>query len=294
MISLGVLSAILAAFGLACQTISTRLATQEGRSMDVVLVVILINVVLLVPMALIFGDITALTWQASAAFVCAGIVGTLIGRACFFAGIKRIGASRADPIKASMPLYATILAVILLGESISGPQLVGIVFIVLGVFFISLEGSAANRAAGKDVAVIGLALPMAAAFFYALEPIFASIGFKQGGTILAGLAVKSLTGVIIFLLYLRVRGSIPVPSDIPAGQLRWYLLAGFGNTGFMLAYYIGLSVSQVSIVVPIMQTSPLLVIAISSIYLRDIETVTPRIVGAAGVIIIGAISVTLG
>lgn len=289
----GVLFAIVAACGLAGQALFVRLATRRGRVIDALLVVALVNAAVLVPLTLLLVPSPTLTPRVIGAFVAAGIVGTMLGRVFFFAGIKRVGASRAEPIKASMPLYATVLAVFLLGEHVSGPQWLGILLIVVGIAVVSWEGAAADRAGGKDVPWIGLLLPLLAAFCFGLEPIFASVGLEAGAEVLVGVSIKAITALVVFVSYLAWRGSLPRPSELPAGDVRWYVLAGLSSTVFLLSYYAGLAASRVSVVVPIMQTSPLLVVIVSALFLRQIETVTLRLVAAAGIIVAGGITVTL-
>lgn len=289
----GVALAIVAAIGLAGQALTIRLATRRGRSNDVLLVVMLVNVVVFVLLVVLFVSDPGVTIKSFFAFMAAGIVGTMLGRAFFYAGIKRAGASRAEPIKASMPLHATVLAFLLLGERVTRIQFVGVILIVVGVAFVSLTGPAVDHRVDEDAARVGLLFPLMAAFFFGLEPIFASVGLTAGTSVLVGLTIKTVGAFVVFLFYLAWRGEVPRPSGIPRGEVRWYVLAGLANTGFLLAYYAGLSISRVGVVVPITQMSPLLVMAASAVFLRKVETVTPRLVAGAVVIVTGGITVTL-
>ncbi|ARS89299.1 EamA family transporter [Natrarchaeobaculum aegyptiacum] len=289
----GVVLAVLAAFGLACQSLSIRLATREGATTDVLFVVMLVNVVVLVPVVPVLADSLTVTPTAVLAFTAAGVVGTILGRLLFYSGIKRVGASRAEPIKASMPLHATVLAAIVLGEHVSGPQLAGVLLIVVGIALVSWEGSLSARASGTHVPRSALALPLAAAFFFGLEPIFATVGLEEGTDVFVGLAIKTVTAFVAYAVFLRWRNQLPTVRTLQTPHFHWYVLAGLANTGFLLAYYTGLEISRVSIVVPIMQTSPLIVIVLSAIFLRRLERVTLRLVGAATVIVAGAILVTV-
>ncbi|WP_331235887.1 EamA family transporter [Natronorarus salvus] len=294
MVSLvGVVLAVVAAICLAGQALTIRLATRRGRSNDVLLVVMLVNVVVFVPLAVVQPSNPNVTPVAVVAFVAAGIVGTILGRALFYAGIKSIGASRAEPIKASMPLHATVLAVLFLGEVVTGLQLAGVALIVVGIALVSWEGSNADRIAGDGVPWTGLALPLAAAFFFGLEPIFATVGLAEGTPVIVGLTIKTVSALAVFVLYLGWRGSLPTRSGLPTGDVRWYVAAGLASTGFLLAYYAALEVSRVSVVVPIMQTSPLIVVLVSAALLHGVERVTPKLVAAAGIIVVGGILVTL-
>ncbi|QLG61725.1 DMT family transporter [Halorarum salinum] len=290
--SLGVGLAAVAACCLAGQALTIRLATRHGKPADVLLVVIAVNVVVLVPLTALVVPDPVVTWRSLGAFVLAGLTGTLVGRSLFYAGIKRIGASRAEPIKASMPLHATILAFLFLDEVVTGGQFVGVVLVVAGIAFVSRQGRDANTDV-DGASGLGASLPLAAAFFFALEPIFATVGLREGTSAFVGLTVKTLAAFVVIVAYLAWRDSIPRPGDVPRRELGWYVLAGTMSTGFLLAYYAGLAVSRVGIVVPIMQTSPLLVILASAVLLKGVERVTPRLVVGALTVVAGAVVVTL-
>lgn len=289
---LGVALAVAAACCLAGQALTIRLATRRGRPADVLLVVIAVNVVVLVPLSALVVPDPVVTGRSVGAFVLAGLTGTLVGRSLFYAGIKRIGASRAEPIKASMPLHATILAALFLGEVVTSGQFVGIVLVVAGIAFVSWEGRDANPDV-DGASGLGVSLPLVAAFFFALEPIFATVGLREGTNAFVGLTIKTLAAFVVIVGYLAWRDSLPRPGDIPVRELAWYVLAGVASTGFLLAYYAGLAVSRVGIVVPIMQTSPLLVILASAVLLKGVERVSFRLVVGALVVVAGAVVVTL-
>lgn len=137
---LGTALAVAAVLFLAVQVICVRIGTDSGRSTDALIVVLLVNIALLIPVALVVGypDYTEPP-DAILSFVAAGLVGTMLGWAFEYAGIERIGASRSEPIKASQPLHAALLAVVILGETLTPTDGVGIVLVVIGVAIISWE-----------------------------------------------------------------------------------------------------------------------------------------------------------
>lgn len=290
----GVSLAVLAALGLAGQALLVRVGTDSGRTTVALITVFVVNMFVLLPLALVleYPDY-GLTPRAVIAFVAAGVVGTMIGRALLFGGIARIGASRAEPIKASMPLHATVLAVVVLGESITAGHFGAVVLIVVGVALVSWEGSRSSVAGVDGVPLVGLALPFAAAFFFGLEPILAKIGLAEGTPYLVGLALKMVAAAVGFTAYLAWRGQLPARAELLEANTRWYVAAGVSSSVFLLAYYAALSVAPVAIVVPIMQSSPLFVTALSLAFLQRLERVTPRLVAAAGVVVLGDVLVTL-
>lgn len=291
-LTLGIALAALAAFFLAAQSLFVRVGTDAGRSNDALFVVIAVNVVVFLPAAVLLeGPDLGLTPRAIAAFAGAGLVGTLAGRALLYAGIERVGASRAEPIKASMPLFAALIAVVALGETMTSGNLAGILLIVLGIGLISWE-SRGDRV-GAAVAPHHLLLPLAAALFFGVEPILAKVGFAEGTPVLVGLTVKTTAAVVGLVGLQAVRGDVPRLADLRTESLRWYLAAGVASTAFLVSYYSALELAPVVAVTPIMQTSPLLVVVLSAVFLQGLERVTWRIAAAAGLVVCGAVVITV-
>jgi DME family drug/metabolite transporter len=293
-LSLGVLFAVVGAIALAVQSLSIRYGTITSDSSDALVVVLLVNIVVLVPAAFLLGDpIADLNLRSVAAFTAAGLVGTMVGRAMHFEGIKRIGSSRAEPIKASQPLHASLVAVVVLGEIVTGGHLISMVAIVAGIAIITYEHGRGERSDG-GAGYVGLAFPFAAAFFYGIEPTFAKLGFGEGAAVLTGLTVKTLSAGLGFLVYLWWTDSLPNPTGFDRRELPWMVGAGVANTVFLLGYYGALELEPVSLVVPLVQSSPLVVILLSVLFVSDdLERITWRLVLGALVAVVGAIGVTL-
>ncbi|WP_445088024.1 EamA family transporter [Halobellus sp. GM3] len=292
-LTLGILLALLGASALAVQSLAVRYGTIGSDSSDALVVTFAVNLAVLVPAAFLFGNpIEELTLRALAAFTAAGLIGTMIGRALHFEAIKRIGSSRSEPIKASQPLHASLIAVVVLGEVVTGGHLLAMLAIVAGIAIISYEHGQGGSVG--DAGYVGLAFPFAAAFFYGIEPTFAKLGFAEGPTVLTGLLVKIVSAGTGFLLYLWWTKGLPDPRGIDRRELPWLLGAGVANTVFLLGYYGALELEPVSIVVPLVQSSPLVVILLSVLLVSDdLERITPRLILGALVAVGGAIGVTL-
>lgn len=294
LLTVGVLLAVLGAVALAVQSLSIRYGTRNSDSSDALVVVLAVNILVLLPGSFLLGSpLRNLTGEALLAFTAAGLVGSMAGRAMHFEGIKRIGSSRAEPIKASQPLHASLIAVLVLGEVVTGRHLVSMVAIVLGIAIITHEhGRSAGDSGGRNY--VALAFPFAAAFFYGIEPTFAKLGFAQGVSVLTGLAVKMGTATLGYLVYLQWQRGLPDPRTFDRRELPWMLGAGVANTVFLFGYYGALERAPVSLVVPLVQSSPLVVIALSVLLVSDkLEHVTWRLAAGALVAVVGAIGVTL-
>ncbi len=289
----GVGLAAIAAVLLASQAICIRLGTDRGNVAHALSTVLLINVVLLAGGSLVaYYPDYGVTPLSFVVFAGAGISGTVLARSLYFMSIERIGASRTEPIKSSQPLHATLVAVLVLGEIVTGPHLLGIVLIVVGIGAISWETST-RSSPSTDVALYELGLPLGAAFFFGIEPTFVKLGFAEGTPVFVGLAIKTVAAGIGFFAYLWVKEAVPGPAALRSPSGRWYVAAGLANTGFMVVYYFALEAAPVALVVPIVQSSPLVVLGVSALFLDRLEDVTWRLTAGALVAVSGAVVVTL-
>jgi len=293
-LTVGVLLAAFGAFALAVQSLSIRYGTITSDSSDALVVVLVVNILALVPAAFLLGSpLQGLTLRSLGAFTAAGLIGTMVGRAMHFEGIKRIGSSRAEPIKASQPLHASLIAVVVLGEVVTGGHLVSMIAIVLGIAIITYEHGRSHQG-DSGSGYVGLAFPFAAAFFYGIEPTFAKLGFAEGTAVLTGLAVKTISAGLGFIIYLWWTQGLPDLRQVERRELPWLIGAGLANTLFLLGYYGALELEPVSLVVPLVQSSPLVVILLSILFVSDnLERITLRLVIGALVAVTGAIGVTL-
>ena len=281
--ALGVALALFGGVCLAVQAISVRLGTRSAASGDALSIVFLVNTVTFVGLALAVPEQSTVTPAGVSAFVAAGVFGTLIGMALYFAAIERVGASRSDTIKASQPLHASAIAAVVLGEPLGVPAVGGMLLVVGGIGLLVTD-----RPSGGSIAVdgrfAGVAAPLGAAVVFGIEPTVAKLGFGTGMGVFDGLAIKTVTALLGLALYHRiVHGRLRLPSPS-----RWFLLAGLLNAVALAAYYLALQVAPVAVVVPLVQTSPLLTVLLSRLTAPDLEPVTRRLVVASVCIVVGA------
>lgn len=291
----GIAFSAFAAFLFAAQNVFVRVATDTGDVGDAVVVVMGTNALLVVPpAAVLYYPTYDLSWLSAGAFIAAGLVGLTAGRICLYGGIKAIGASRTTPIVSASAVVSGVLAILILDESVTVRHGIGIGFIVVGIAIISWvtavdsEPDVPLRETGRS-----LLLPLGAAFFIGVEPIFVRTGLDTGTPILVGLAVMMLTAFAGYIGYRRLRDRTITTSPW-SPQMRWYVAAGVTSAGGLIAYFAALGAAPVVIVTPIVQTAPLIVIALSIAFLpRRLERVTWRLIAAAVIVVVGATLVSL-
>ena len=287
---LGVGLALLAALGNAVSYLAIRLGTDEGRTTDAIVVVMLINLAIIAPLiGLVYWPDLRLTPRSVAGFVGSGIFGTLLGRAFAFLGVASIGASRATPIFAANGLIAALLGVLLLGETLGPLQTVGILLVVVGASTISWETTQENpQNLSRRELLLGLAFPIAAALSFGVDPVFARIGLVEGTPAPVGLGIKLLTATVGFAGYIIWREGLPDLGAIRPRERRWFLLAGVANTVFLLSFYSALGVAPVSVVAPVMISYTFWVVVISALFVpARLERVTWRLVAASVAVVVG-------
>jgi DME family drug/metabolite transporter len=226
----------------------------------------------------------ALAFRAVPFFVLSGLIGTVGGRFARFLGIERVGASVAAAINNLNPFIATGLAILLLGERVTLPILLGTSVIVFGTILLSLSGRQVGFRPRH------LLYPFTAAFCFGTVAIIRKLGLAHTGP-LFGAAVNMTTAFIAYSAFLTVTSSLHVIQC--QGRSLWYFVAAgvAENTGVCLLI-VALSLGNVSIVAPLAGTAPLFVLPMTHVFLRGIESLTWRIVAGSVLIVCGVVLLT--
>ncbi|NIC00801.1 EamA family transporter [Halobacterium sp. R2-5] len=293
---LGIALAVAGAAGWALQYVAVRLATDhdEGSVAAAMVVALATNVVVVVPAAAVwFYPDYGLTPLAVGSFAAAGFAGSLVARVAQFASTTAIGASRTAPVVSTAALFSAVFAVAFLGETLTPVHAAGIVFVVVGVAVVSYDTARGGDEVGFREAGAALVLPLVSALALGVEPVFVKTGLAEGPSPFVGLAVMSTAATIGYGAYARATHAVTLP-DVRAGPVRLYVVCGLGSTLALAGYFAALALLPVVVVVPIFQTAPLLVLAFSALVIpQRLERVTPRLVAAAAVVVVGTTIVSL-
>jgi len=205
-----------------------------------------------------------------------------LARIFFYIGITRLGVSRAAPLRGLEPLLALILALSFLHEQPSSYVYWGTTLIVLSVWLITSGESAENR-----WKLWHLIFPLGAAFFGAV-----SQNLRRGGLLILsepifGAAIGSSTSWILLFLFLVSTGRLHL-IRVDKKSFPFFGSAALVSLVAQFLNFAALNLGEVSVIAPLVNTTPLFSVLLSSLFLRDLEKVILRIACGAVLMVAGA------
>lgn len=230
------------------------------------------------------GGIGRPTPQALALFVLAGLIGTVAGRLTRFLAIETVGASITAGFMNVTPFVSSGLAIILLGEQLTWPVVLGTAVIVLGTTLLSTGGRRLGLRPSQ------LVLPAVSAACFGIVAILRKIGLSGMGAV-PGTAVNVTTAFVAFTSFLLATGQ--GGAMVCRGRsLVYFVAAGLAENVSVFLVVVALSMGAVSVVAPLQNVTPIFVLFLSVVFLRGIEALNARVVAGTLLIVAGAWLIT--
>jgi drug/metabolite transporter (DMT)-like permease len=273
-------------FGLNPVTLKLGFARQ-GRADVAVVVGLAIAIPIYLALLPFWGGlhIDQLTIPAVAGFVLGGLFGGGIGRRWMYTAIDKLGAAPATAIKNSAPVITTILAVLLLGESVSVIQVAAIASIVFGITLVTWK-----RGQGiKQLAAAGILAAVGSAISYGIRPLFLEYGLDAANIPLTGALIGAIAAFIYATALTRL-SDIRGAADVRSPALWLFLASGTLQAIGFLAFTVGLSSNEVTVVYPVTASAPIFTLGFTALLLRGQETLTWRIVLGVVLVVIGVVA----
>ncbi|MFB6151027.1 MAG: EamA family transporter, partial [Haloarculaceae archaeon] len=226
-------------------------------------------------------------------FVVTGLFATAMARVLTFEGVDRLGSSVNSAGVNTRPVWATVMAVVLLGESVTLQMTAGIVVVVGGL--VVLAFSEGGDISGWETR--HLLFPLTAAVAFGAGSVARRFAFTASAvTPLEGAAINETAGLVGMLAYVAVRnGSLGgVREALRAPRRSYAFFAGSGavNALALLALFEALSRGRVVVVDPLSSPTSLFAIVFTAIFLRKVERVTRRVVVGAALVVTGVVLIT--
>ncbi|MCR4849635.1 MAG: DMT family transporter [Lachnospiraceae bacterium] len=204
----------------------------------------------------------------------------ILSMAFSFFGMRFIEESISDPIENTSGAICALMAVVLLGETIAPPVVVGIVIIVIGILgvgFLENTGSTdRKKKIGKKMAVIAFAMPFCYAIIDALGSFLDIIYLEMETTPLTEITEETIENVantsyeltfffvaVILLIFMKIKG---VHYELP--RQRDKILAALCETAGQFTYVFAMS-GNGAIAAPIISSVCVVSMLLSRIFLKE-------------------------
>jgi len=300
--------ALLSAFLFAIAAVLVRRGMQGSTAITATLISILINLIALWALAAASGGLGLMTLPAVATLIAAGLFAPAFARLTYYEAMNLIGVARASTISNTTPIFTAVLAVPVLGESVSWTLAAGTLLVVVGVALtirpdLRLAGAgaagaeantgpvgteapgvgvSATRAPGTGAAEAGTSgtgapsdRPWAGVLLALNTAGVASISFmlrKLGLRMLPDAAVASaltVTGSLLVLVPYAALRSKAQPIRASRAALGLLIISSIFTTGGFLSYFYALSLSEVVRVTPLSNTTPLFALLLLAMFRQE-------------------------
>ena len=240
-----------------------------------------LNAVFLWLYVLLFVDNIDPWLPVNSIFVAVGIFVPGVARFLIFKSMERLGATISSCLTNAGPLFAILIAIAFLGEQPTAGNILGAISIVGGIIALSWKGVA------KTWRTRDLGFPLIAALLFAARDNLVRFAVVQIPSQVVGAAIAATTSLLTMGgMYLIFGEKKPLPTSAKIG-LSYFAISGFMNFLSYVLTYTALSLERVSIISPLVNASSLFVLPLSMLFLKDVETLTPRKIGANALVILG-------
>ena len=301
---LGELLASLAGVGFGVFQSINRRAAFGIDTLRATFTVLTVSAVFLGIVSLVSEDLDLL-WEAPLSawvlFILAGLIHFLLGWTLLNVSQRRIGAARTGALIGTTPLSATILAAIMLGEWLTPLAIVGVIVVVIGVYFTTPKEKNSNPAAGEKsfekpsatgfrASLFGLATAMC----WAISPVFIRQALEGLPSPLLGVELGMIAcsisyGVLLFIG--RNRHTEGTPSR---EALILLIIGGVISGSAIWARWAAIELTSVAIVTTLSLFSVVVVMILSPIVVGGTqEKPTAQAILGAVMIVAGSVLLVL-
>ncbi len=204
-------------------------------------------------------------WNSGSAmiFAAVGLVFPVAVTLLTFHANQKIGPNLAGSLGNLTPFFAISFAVLLLGETPSNAQWIGIATISVGVTLLFLNDPEENQ----QLTLLTLGLPIVAAMLRGGVQPFVKLGLANWSSPLAAVTIGYVISALVISGFIFIRqGNQGLPDRV---GLAWFTTVGAVNGTAVLLLYIALDNGPVTIVAPIVACYPLLTLVLNRFFLKD-------------------------
>ena len=254
--------AIISAGAWAADSILVRKGTAFSNPSTAALVSFVVNTAILGPYIFFQYPLEKIFQPANLFFVVSGIIQPAIVRVLFYVGIVRLGVSRAGPIRGTSPFFSVAIAFFLFQDRPGLIVYLGGILTVAGTWLVSYKRAGEAKWRPRD-----LLFPLGAAMLASVSQNIRKMGLNSTSEPIIAATVSTATS--LFCLF----GSVLFSGNVRSIQINRPCLPYYGGAAVFaligqLCTFIALNGGQISVVAPLINTTPLFVIGLTALFLR--------------------------
>ena len=269
---------LVSAFLFGAMTVALRVALRRGNAEVGAFVTVLTAFVLVAAYAVL--DSASFEVRGLGIYALTGLLAPGGSQLLFTLAVRDAGSSRTSVVVGAAPLFAVLIALVVLGEPFRLPLVLGALLVVAGGTLL-----ASDRARPAQFLAVGLVLAAASALLIATrDNVVRAVSDDLDVDPSAGAAVALLVGGLAMLAYAAVRRPSELrsfrdwPPFVPVG-----ILFGISYALLYEAYFRG----RVTVVSPLVATESLWGVGLSALLLRRHELVGRRLLAGAALVVAG-------
>ncbi len=322
---LGGLIALCSAATFALNNASVRRGVLNGSVLQAMAITVPIGLPISLLVVLATGSLGAVLGFSTRALVAlslSGIMHFVWGRYCNYRATRAIGTNLVAPIQQINLIFTLMLAILILGETLTPLRILGIALVLLGPTF-TLQPSTEKRAPaplGADITqdTVPATTPSAtlavaghpafrpsyaegyfwallSATGYGLSPILVRIGLEGKGLAvsIAGNLVASLAATAVMALFLLPPSQLRQALAVAREPAKWFTISGILVAISQLFLYMAMSIAPVTVVSPINRLSILFRLYFSRLLNPEHEVFGGKVVLGTIVSLAGALVLSL-
>lgn len=233
-------------------------------------------------------------------FLVAGVAYPALFRFLYYEGIDRVGASVTAAVMGAYPVVSVLLALVVLEDDLGPVAGAGIALVVGGVVLLQLARGAETGDVEDVVTrkLVGanprdLLYPAAATVSTGGAFVLIDYGLSRFSDPIVATAVTQTPALLLFTGWAALAGAASGQLRVGRTVLGAFVLAGGFNFLGWLSNFFALQSGSVITVVPLINTMPLLILAITYGIERQVPR-SPRVLTAVVAIVAGASLVQIG
>lgn len=303
---MGVILALISAMGFTFNAVFIRRGMMEekpGSEWEIRFVALLVTLFVFfigLLLATLFGfnistEFHQLTAYAILLLFLEGTLGPLVGAFLMTTAIAQIGASHTSALwGGSNPLFATILAIVFLGERPNLLGMIAVMMVVLGIIIVGYRSHTGTIGLLEKTRIAGGIFALLSGLSFALSQIARGAAINYGATPNTAIIIGGFSALVIITVccYLKSR-DFSFLQDINIKSLLYYSSSGVGALVGRYSILTAFMFIPVWQAVAIRNIQPLLAIILSSLILKNSETINLRLIGGTVLLTSGIILLSI-